>query len=136
MRNFTGPLLFVLIGTFAQAAPAVRPAAPIATRPAGPPAGRLQAQSTLFTQKSLGPKGYLKADQIGGCCLLLGTLVRVENLDGKTLSESKTETIDTFTLSGLKPSTAYNLILINSRYKTPIKLEKVMSGNWINFKSP
>lgn len=107
-----------------------------AARPGPTPAGRIQTQNHPFTQKSLGPKGYLKGDQIGGCCTLLGTVVRVETLESKLISESKIETIDTFTINGFKPGTAYNLVLMHPRYKSPLKLEKVVSGNWINFKSP
>ena len=120
--------LFVMLTSSAYA---VTPVRPLST-----PVGRMQSQLHLFTQKSLGPKGYLKKDQIGGCCTLLGTTARIENLDGKVVSETKIETIDTFTLTGLQPSMPYNVIFIHPRYKTPLKLEKVVSGNWVNFKSP
>jgi hypothetical protein len=138
MRKFIGAslsltTLFVtsLLSSGASAASPVS-----STRAVATPVGRLQVQTSHFTQKNLGPKGYLKPDQIGGCCLLQGTVVRIENLDGKKISETPIDTFDTFTLSGLKPATAYNFIIVNPRYKAPIKLEKVMSGNWINFKSP
>ena len=101
-----------------------------------PTGGRMNAKVIPFKQKSLGAKGYLTNTQIGGCCVLMNTRVRIETLDGKAIHDGPITTIETFTLEGLKPETLYNVFFIHPRFPNGVRLDKVKSGNWVSFSTP
>ena len=121
MRAFLFPLAAVLVlissSTFAQAPK------------------RLVTKTHPYKTKNLGAKSFITEKQIVGCCLLQGTTLRVETLEGKLVKEEVITTFDSFGINDLKPGN-YDVIIVHERYKTPLKLEKVRTGQWISVKLP
>ena len=93
---------------------------------------RSSAKVRPIKQKYMGAKYWIQPTQIVGCCMAYDTIARIETADGVFVRQEQVKTYDTFNFRNLKPGT-YNLYLFNKRYKTPIRIEKLKSGNWITF---
>ena len=88
-----------------------------------------------FKQSVIKKNNFIRNTQIVGCCIMLNTHARVETLEGKLLREDVLTTFDTFGINDLKPG-VYNIVFVHPRYKIPLRLENVKTGNWVQFSSP